>query len=153
MSVIRVKEFLKEYGLENDIITFDDSSKTVSEAAKRLNCEEEKIAKTLSFYIKDIPILIVMKGDSKIDNKKFKDEFKEKAKMIPYDEVEEKIGHVPGGVCPFGVFSEVKIFLDESLKKFDYVYPACGEANNAIKISVKKLNEILKVEKWVDVTK
>ena len=103
MSLVKAKEYLKQYGLENKIMEFDVSSATVKEAAKAINCEEEEIVKTLSFIVNDIPILIAVAGDSKIDNSKFKAEFQIKAKMIPFDNVEELIGHAVGGVCPFGI--------------------------------------------------
>lgn len=154
MSVVSVRKHLKKYNMENKILTFSDTSKTVKEAALRLNCTEDEIAKTLSFYLDDNTyILIVVSGNSKIDNAKYKVYFKTKAHMIPYELVEEKIGHAPGGVCPFGVNNGVKIYFDESLKKYDYVYPACGEENNAIKISIDELEKIVNYEKWIDVSK
>ena len=109
MSLVRAKEYLKKYGLENKIMEFDVSSATVKEAAKAINCKEGEIVKTLSFIVNDIPILIAVAGDSKIDNSKFKAEFQIKAKMIPFDNVEELIGHAVGGVCPFGI-NEKEIF-------------------------------------------
>ena len=112
MSLIKSKEYLKKYGLENKIMEFDVSSATVKEAAKAINCKEEKIVKTLSFIVNDMPILIAVAGDSKIDNSKFKSEFKTKAKMIPFDNVEELIGHGVGGVCPFGINENIEIYLD-----------------------------------------
>ena len=123
MSLVKAKEYLTKYGLENKIMEFDVSSATVKEAAKAINCKEEKIVKTLSFIVNDIPILIAVAGDSKIDNSKFKEEFQTKAKMIPFDNVEELIGHAVGGVCPFGINENVEVYLDNSLKRFDVVYP------------------------------
>ena len=118
MSLLKAKEHLQKYGLENRIMEFDVSSATVSEAARVINCKEEEIAKTLSFIVDDKPILIVVAGDCKIDNSKFKAEFQTKAKMIPFDNVEELIGHAVGGVCPFGINENVDVYLDNSLKRF-----------------------------------
>lgn len=153
MSLERAREYLKEYGLDNKIMEFEVSSATVEEAAKAINCDEQEIAKTLSFIVEDKPILIVVSGDSKVDNSKYKAEFKIKAKMIPFDDVEEKIGHAVGGVCPFGVNSDVKIYLDNSLKRFETIYPACGSSNSAIKLELKQLEKIINYEKWIDVCK
>ena len=116
MSLQRVKEYLKEYKMEKDIIEFEVSSATVELAAKALNCKESDIAKTLSFIVEEKPIVIVVAGDKKIDNAKFKQEFHTKAKMIPFDDVEKLVGHEVGGVCPFGVNEDVTIYLDKSLK-------------------------------------
>lgn len=153
MSLLRAKEYLKKYNLDDKILTFDESSATVKLASIALGIDEGRIAKTLSFVVNDKYILIVSAGDVKIDNAKYKKEFGIKAKMIEYDMVEEKIGHKIGGVCPFGVNDGVLIYLDESLKKYDYVYPACGESNNAIKLFVNDLEKIINYEKWIDVTK
>lgn len=111
------------------------------------------IAKTLAFLVEDKPILIVCSGDSKIDNSKYKKEFGKKAKMIDQNLLEELVGHKKGGVCPFGVNEDVKIYLDKSLKEYEYVYPASGESNNAIKLSILELENIVKYEKWIDITK
>lgn len=153
MSLLRAKEYLKKYNLDDKILTFDESSATVKLASIALGIEEGRIAKTLSFVVNDKYILIVSAGDVKIDNAKYKREFGIKAKMIEHEMVEEKIGHKIGGVCPFGVNDGVLIYLDESLKKYDYVYPACGESNNAIKLFVSDLEKIINYEKWIDVTK
>lgn len=153
MSISRVKDYLSKYNLEDRIMEFDTSSATVSEAALALDCSEGEIAKTLSFYVNDNPILIVVAGDEKIDNHKFKELFHVKAKMIPYDEVESVIGHGVGGVCPFGVNDGIKIYLDESLKRFSKVYPACGSSNSAIGLTIKQLEEIVNYESWIDVCK
>ena len=153
MSLIKVKEYLKKYNMEDRIIEFDTSSATVSLAAKALNCKEEKIAKSLSFKTKDKVILIVVKGDSKIDNRKYKEEFKEKAHMLPFDEVESLIGHEVGGVCPFAVNPNVEVYLDNSLKKFDTVFPACGSYNSAIEVTIEELEKTTNFIKWIDVTK
>ena len=153
MSNLSVIEHLKKYNMDSRIITVKSSSATVKEAAEALGAEEARIAKTLSFRLKDKCILIVVKGDVKIDNAKFRHTFGEKAHMLPLDEVEEVTGHPVGGVCPFGVNKGVEIYLDESLKKFDTVFPACGNVNNAIEISIPELEEVTGYTKWVDVCK
>ena len=132
---------------------FTVSSATVKEAAKAIDCKEEEIAKTLSFIVSDHPILIVVAGDSKIDNSKFKREFHTKAKMIPFDQVENLIGHAVGGVCPFGVNEGVTVYLDDSLKRFEVIYPACGSANSAVKLTLDELEKASNYQKWVDVCK
>ena len=153
MSLVKAKEYLTKYGLENKIMEFDVSSATVKEAAKAINCKEEKIVKTLSFIVNDIPVLIAVAGDSKIDNSKFKAEFQTKAKMIPFDNVEELIGHAVGGVCPFGINENVEVYLDNSLKRFDVVYPACGSSNSAVKLTLDELEKASNCNKWIDVCK
>jgi len=153
MSLVKTREYLEKFGLENRIMEFSVSSATVEEAAKAINCKEGEIAKTLSFIVDNKPILIVVAGDSKIDNSKYKAEFSTKAKMIPYENVEELIGHVVGGVCPFGVKDGVTIYLDNSLKRFEILYPACGSTNSAIKLTVDELEKISNYKKWVDVCK
>lgn len=153
MSLERAKEYLKKYNLEKEIMEFPVSSATVSDAAKAINCAEAEIAKTMSFIVNDNPIVIVASGGCKIDNSKYKQEFHTKAKMIPFEDVEKLIGHAVGGVCPFGVNENVKIYLDESLKKLEYFYPACGSSNSAIKLNVEKIQEITNYEKWIDVCK
>ena len=129
------------------------SSATVSLAAESLGCEEARIAKTLSFKLEDKCILIVTAGDVKIDNAKYRHEFGLKAKMLQPEEVNELIGHPIGGVCPFGVNEGVNIYLDESLKRFTTVFPACGETNNAIELTIKELEETTNYVKWIDVCK
>ena len=153
MSLVWAKEYLKKYGLENKIMEFDVSSATVKEAAKAINCKEGEIVKTLSFIVNDIPILIADAGDSKIDNSKFKAEFQIKAKMIPFDNVEELIGHAVGGVCPFGINENVEVYLDNSLKRFAIVYPACGSSNSAVKLTLDELEKASNCNKWIDVCK
>lgn len=153
MSLKSATEYLKKYNLEDKIMEFEVSSATVKEAAIALNCEEKEIAKTLSFLVDGKPIVIVVAGDAKIDNSKYKGEFHTKAKMISFDDVERLVGHAVGGVCPFGINDDVVVYLDESLKRFDYVYPACGSSNSAIKLTVDKLEEIVEFNKWIDVCK
>lgn len=153
MSLEMVKEYFKRYGIENRIQELEESSATVELAAKALGTEPERIAKTLSFKVGDEPILIVVAGDVKIDNAKYKAKFNTKAKMIQPDEVEELIGHKVGGVCPFAIKENVKVYLDVSLKRFDYVYPAAGSGNSAIKLSIEELEKYSNYKEWVDVSK
>lgn len=152
MSLQQAKNYLKQFNREQDIIEFDVSSATVELAAKALNCAPERIAKTLSFKINERAILIVTAGDVKIDNRKYKETFKTKAKMLALDEVLPIIGHDIGGVCPFGVNPDVTIYLDESLKRFQTVFPACGNSNSAIELTIDELSSYIKAE-WIDVCK
>lgn len=153
MSLEKVREYLSKYGKEEEIILFDQSSATVKEAAADLGTEEGRIAKTMSFILSSGPIVIVTAGDGKIDNRKFKDTFHEKAKMIGPGEVESLTGHPVGGVCPFGLNEGVKVYLDESLKRFDFVYPAAGTPNSAIKLTIPELETTSEYTGWIDVTK
>ena len=153
MSLQNVKAYFKKYNLDNKIIISKTSTKTVKEAAESLSIKEGEVAKTLSFLIDEEPILILTSGDSKIDNKKYRNTFHKKAKMIPIDELEEKIGHEAGGICPFAIKDGVKVYLDETLKQYKYVYPACGSSNSAIKLSIDELEKYSKIKKWVDVCK
>lgn len=153
MAIDRVREYLKKYDLEKEIMEFSSSSATVSDAACAIGCLESDIAKSLSFFDGDKPILIVVAGDKRIDNGKYKSTFSCKAKMIPYEEVESVIGHAAGGVCPFGVNEQVEVYLDVSLKSHDFIYPACGSSNSAIKLTIQKLEEVSNYIKWVDVCK
>ncbi len=152
MSLIRATEHLKKYGFEDRIRLFEVSSATVALAAEALGTEEARIAKTLSFLTPDGAVLVIAAGDVKVDNRKFKDTFKTKAKMIPHDEVEARIGHAVGGVCPFGVNEGVKIYLDESLRRFNTVYPAAGTSASAVELSVSELERASEAHSWVDVT-
>lgn len=153
MSLIKVKEYLKKYNYDDKIMEFDLSTATVEEASKELKCTLGEIAKSLSFLVNETPIIVVVKGDQKVDNHKFKDTFHVKAKMIDRDKVEELTGHIPGGVCPFGVNDNVKVYLDVSLKKYEYVYPACGSASSAIKLSIPELEKLSNYIEYVDITK
>ena len=153
MSIEKAREYLKKYDLENQIMEFDVSSATVEKAAIAIGCKEEEIAKSLSFIVDEKPIIIVTSGNAKVDNSKYKAEFHTKAKMIPFDDVEKMTGHAAGGVCPFGVNEDVTIYLDESLKKFKIIYPACGSSNSAIKLTPTQLEGITPLKKWVDVCK
>ncbi len=153
MSFIKAKKHLAKYNLENNILEFMESSATVKEAAIALHCEEKEIAKTLGFLVENEPILIITAGDQKIDNSKYKEKFKEKAKMIPFDEVENITGHEIGGVCPFGIKENIKVYLDNSLKRFKTVYPACGSHNSAVKLTLEELMKASCFLEWVDVCK
>ena len=153
MSIEKVRDYLKQHSMENKILEFNVSSATVKEAAIAVGCNENEIAKTLSFIVDEKPILIVVAGDCKIDNQKYKQTFNTKAKMIPFENVENLIGHSVGGVCPFGVNPEVTVYLDESLKRFEYIYPACGSSNSAIKLSINELEKTSNFLKWIDVSK
>jgi len=153
MSLEKVKKHLQKYGLENRIMEFSVSSATVKEAAEALSCKEEEIAKTLSFVVNDEPILIVVAGDKKIDNSKYKAEFHAKAKMIPFEDVEKTIGHEVGGVCPFGINENVTVYLDVSLKRFTSIYPACGSHNSAINLTIEELEKTSNYKAWIDVCK
>ena len=153
MSVEKATVHLKEFGLEDRIMLFDVSSATVADAAKAIGCKEAEIAKSLSFLVEEAPVLIVAAGDAKVDNGKFKARFHTKAKMLPFDSVEPLIGHGVGGVCPFGVKEGVKVFLDVSLKRFDIVYPACGSAASAVKLTLEELEKASLAAEWIDVCK
>ena len=153
MSVEKVKEYFKKYNIENRIQEFEESSATVELAAKALNCEPKRIAKTLSFKVGDEPILIVVAGDAKIDNAKYKAQFNKKATMLKYDEVEKLIGHAVGGVCPFAINEGVKVYLDDSLKRFKTVYPACGSSNSATELSIEELEKYSNYKSWINVCK
>lgn len=153
MSFSKAKEFLKDKGLEERIMEFKTSSATVDMAAEAIGCTNGEIAKSLSFVVDEKPILVIVAGDKKIDNPKFKAEFHTKAKMLPFDDVERLIGHAVGGVCPFGINENVDIYLDVSLKKYDTVYPACGSSNSAVKLKLNELEQIIPYNKWVDVCK
>lgn len=153
MSLEAVKNYFKVYGMEENILVLEHSSATVELAAEAIGCEPERIAKTMSFLIEDKPILIVVAGDAKIDNKKFKEQFHTKAKMIQFDDVEDYIGHAPGGVCPFGVKDGVEVYLDVSLKRFGTVYPAAGSSNSAIELNMGELERYSLSKAWIDVCK
>lgn len=153
MWIAEVREYLSQIGANAEIIELIDSSATVELAAEALGCEPKKIAKTLSFLTKNGAILIVMAGDAKIENKKYRELFGEKAKMIPGEQVEELVGHAPGGVCPFGVKEGVKTYLDCSLKRFQTVFPAAGSANSAVELSLTQLEHYSNALEWIDVCK
>ena len=151
MAIEKVREYFKKWNMEDRILEFDVSSATVELAAQALHCEGARIAKTLSFHVGDQAILIVTAGDTKIDNAKYKATFGTKAKMLSFEEVEPLIGHGVGGVCPFGIKEGVKVYLDESMKRFQTVFPACGSANSAIELTIPEMEQYSGYEKWVDV--
>ncbi len=153
MSVEKAKKYLKEKGYLDRVIEPDVSTATVELAAAAIGVEPGRICKSLSFIIDDRPILILAEGMARVDNRKYKEEFGKKAKMIQRDQVEELIGHEAGGVCPFGVNENVEIYLDESLKKWDTVYPAAGNANSAVRLELDELEKLVNARKWVDVCK
>lgn len=153
MSVEKVREYFDKICADEEIIVFEASSATVELAALALGVDGARIAKSVSLLRSDSPILVIAAGDAKIDNKKYKAEFGEKAKMIHFDEVEGYIGHAPGGVCPFAVNDGVKVYLDVSLKRFETVYPAAGDAHSAVELTLEKLEKYSNSEKWVDVCK
>lgn len=153
MAIEKVREYFKKYDMEDRIREFAVSSATVELAAEALHCEPCRIAKSLSFLVNDRPVLIVAAGDAKIDNPKYKTQFGTKAKMLSPDEVETRIGHAVGGVCPFAINGDVAVYLDESLKRFQTVFPACGSSNSAIELSIEELERYSSFSEWVDVCK
>lgn len=153
MSIEKVREYFRSKNYEDRIIEFDVSSATVELAAEALNCEPALIAKTLSFKVNDGAVLIICAGDTKIDNGKFKAQFSTKAKMLTPDEAVEMVGHAVGGVCPFAVNEGVRVFLDNSLKRFETVYPAAGNSSSAVKLSPDELEMLSNAEGWIDVCK
>ena len=153
MSLEIAKRYLEKKGYADHIIELEQSSATVALAAEALGVEEGMIAKTMSFLQNETAVLILAEGTARIDNRKYKDAFHTKAKMIPFDEVERYIGHAPGGVCPFGVEDGIKVYLDESLKRYDVVYPAAGNDHSAVKLTIAELEEACGNVEWVDVCK
>lgn len=153
MAIEKVKEYLEKEGILDKLHVFEESSATVELAAQAVGCEPARIAKTMSFLLNEGAILIVTAGDVKVDNKKFKECFHQKAKMIPWDQVEEYIGHAPGGVCPFMIKENVTVYLDESLRRFEVVYPAAGNDHSAIELTIPELEKYSKSMGWVDVCK
>ena len=153
MSIERARRQLEKHGLADRIIEFTVSSATVALAAEALGTEECRIAKSLSFLISDRAIIVVAAGDARVDNKRFRAHFGEKPHMIPAEEVEGRIGHGVGGVCPFGVKDGVEVYLDESLRRFDLVYPAAGTSSSAVRLTLPELEVASESLGWVDVTK
>ena len=153
MAIEVVKAFFREYGMEDRIREFSVSSATVELAAQALGCEPCRIAKTLSFLVDGKAIVVVAAGDARVDNAKYKAQFGTKAKMLTPVETEEMIGHAVGGVCPFGVKDGVAVYLDESLKRFSTVFPACGSNNSAIELTIEELETYSGYDSWVDVCK
>lgn len=153
MSIEKVKEYFRQYGMEDRVWEKEHSSATVEEAAEALGCEPQRIAKTLSFQAGDRVVLVVTAGDRKIDNKKYREQFGCKAKMLKFEEVEDLVGHAVGGVCPFAVKEGVEVYLDESLKRFETVFPAAGSSNSMIELSIEELERYSHRLQWVDVCK
>lgn len=153
MSIERARAHLAGHGLEDRIIELTVSSATVALAAEALGCEPARIAKTLSFERGEGALLVLAAGDARIDNAKFKARFGMKARMLGADRVEPLIGHGVGGVCPFGVNPGIPVYLDESLRRFDIVYPAAGTATSAVRLTIEELERASECEGWVDVTK
>lgn len=153
MAVDKVKEYLKRWDRDGDVLELESSTATVDMAAQALGVEPARIAKTMSFRNGDSAMLIVEAGDAKTDNSKFKSEFGFKARMLTPDEVLEYTGHAVGGVCPFGLKHDIPVFLDVSLKRFDTVFPACGSSNSAIELTCGELERYSQCTKWVDVCK
>lgn len=153
MSYTNVKNYFESVGLGDQLVVREQIGDTVEHAAESIGCEPARIAKTMSFFINELPALIVMAGDAKVQNGKFKEEFHQKAVMLPFDQVEELTGHEPGAVCPFALKDNVKVYLDVSLKRFDYVYTAGGSLNSTVRLTLEQLEEHSKYEKWIDVCK
>lgn len=153
MSIERARAYLRNFGIENRVQEFTVSSATVALAAEALGCAPQRIAKTMAFLVDGNAILIVAAGDVKIDNSKFKHHYHTKAKMLSPDELVDMVGHAMGGVCPFGVNEGIRIYLDESLKRFETVFPACGSSNSAIELTIPELEQYSGYECWVDVCK
>lgn len=153
MSLEKVRAYFEKYGIADRIMVLDASSETVALAAQAIGCEECRIAKTLSFSVGGSPVLIVTSGDAKIDNHKYKAFFGEKAKMLSHEEAASLIGHAVGGVCPFAVNENVRVFLDESLRRYETVFPACGSGNSAIELTIPEMEKYSGYERWADVCK
>jgi len=153
MAIEKVKEYFASLGMEERVLEFAVSSATVELAAAALGCEPGRIAKTLSFDVRGTAVLIVCAGNMRIDNAKYKARFSAKAKMLTPDEAAEKVGHAVGGVCPFAVNDGVEVYLDESLKAYETVYPACGSSNSAIELTIPELEQVSGFNAWVNVCK
>jgi prolyl-tRNA editing enzyme YbaK/EbsC (Cys-tRNA(Pro) deacylase) len=153
MAIEKVKEYFRAFGIEDRVQELAESSATVELAAQALGCEPCRIAQTLSFLVDGGPILIVAAGDAKVDNHKYKAQFGTKAKMLTPEEAETLVGHAVGGVCPFAVNKGVTVYLDESLKRFETVFPACGSSNSAIELTIPELEKYSGFVAWIDVCK
>ena len=151
MSLEKAESYLKEAGFLDHVIELKESTATVALAAEALGVEPGMIAKTMSFLQGEQPVLILTEGTAKVDNRKYKDTFHVKAKMIPFEQVEEVTGHAPGGVCPFGIKDGMEVYLDESLKRFETVYPAAGDDHSAVRLTIPELEEVSGAKGWVDV--
>ncbi len=153
MSLERAKKYLEEAGYLDRLIEPEVSTATVELAAAALGVETGQIAKTLSFLVGEQTVLVIAEGNARVDNRKFKEQFHKKARMIPGELVEEKTGHAPGGVCPFGVPGDVEIWLDESLKQHETIYPAAGNDHSAVRLTPAELERCAGARGWVDVCK
>ena len=153
MSIEKVREYFRKYGLEDRISEFPESSATVELAAAAVGCEPARIGKTLSFDLGERTVLVLTAGDAKIDNRKFKDCFGTKARMLPADKAESIIGHAVGGVCPFVINEGVDVYLDISIKRFETIFPAAGSGNSAIELNMAELEQHSRPLAWVDVCK
>ena len=153
MAIEKVKAYFKQLGIDARVLEFDVSSATVELAAQAIGVTPGEIAKTLSLLTKEGPVLVIAEGTARVDNRKYKDTFHQKARMIPGDQVEELVGHAPGGVCPFGINAGLPVYMDESLRKYEIVYPAAGDDHSAVKLTVKELEELSGAIGWVDVCK
>jgi len=153
MSIERVRSYFSQFNIETRILEFEESSATVELAAKAAGTEPARIAKTMSFWVDDAVILILLAGDAKIDNSKYKAQFHTKAKMLSFDEVEPNIGHGVGGVCLFGINEGIKVYLDISMKRFETVFPAAGSSNSAIELTIDELESYSNAKEWIDVSK
>lgn len=153
MSITKVREYFKQYDMEKRIKELTETTATVEEAAKALGCEPDRIAKTLSFSLGEQVILILFSGNTRVDNAKYRQQFQKKAKMLTKEEVEEKVGHQVGGVCPFAINPNIDVYLDVSLKKYHTVFPACGSSNSAIELSIEELEKYSLFKEWIDVGK
>lgn len=153
MAIEKVREYFKQWNVEDKILELEVSCATVELAAQALNCEPKRIAKTLSFMLGNKCILVVAAGDAKIDNAKYKLQFGAKAKMSTSDEAATLIGHAVGGICPFGINNGIVAYLDISLKRFTTVFPACGSSNSVIELSIDELVKYSNADSWIDVCK
>ena len=153
MAFEKAKAYLETFGIADRIIVTEHSSATVAEAAEAIGCEPAMIAKTLSFLVNDAPVLILADGLARIENRKFKDTFGCKARMIPAEQVEKLIGHEIGGVCPFGIRDGVKVYLDESLRRHEIVYPAVGSDHSGVRLTVAELEKCSGAAGWIDVSR
>ena len=153
MAIEKVKKYFAEIGEPERVVEFEELTATSEQAAHALNCEVGRIAKTISVFVDKKPVLILLSGDMNLDNKKFKAQFGCRPHMIPVDEVEKFIGHAVGGTCPFAVNDGVPIYLDESLKRFETVYPAAGNDKSVVKLQIDELEKYIKSAGWVDVAK
>lgn len=153
MSIEKVRAYFRQYGMEDRVMEKEHSSATVEAAAEAIGCEPARIAKTLSFQTPEHVVLVVTAGDRKVDNKKYRQQFGCKAKMLKFEEVEALVGHAVGGVCPFAVNDGVQVYLDESLRRFETVFPAAGSSNSMIELTIPELERYGGSLAWVDVCK